>query len=75
MRGKFVIGNAIKKKFFFGIDDIKNGKLSFICISILAGSSLEDFYLCEISIGSRNFYSVLLHTVLLFINNGYMQKI
>ncbi|CAF2638112.1 unnamed protein product [Rotaria sp. Silwood2] len=44
------------KDFISGIDDIKNGKLSFNRIGILAGSSLEDFYLHEISCGSRNFY-------------------
>ncbi|CAF4806051.1 unnamed protein product, partial [Rotaria sp. Silwood2] len=44
------------KDLISGIDDIKNGKLSFNRIGILAGSSLEDFYLHEISCGSRNFY-------------------
>ena len=39
-----------------GIDDIKNGKLPFSRIGILSGSSIEDYYLREISGGSRNFY-------------------
>ncbi|CAF4378522.1 unnamed protein product, partial [Adineta steineri] len=39
-----------------GIDDIKNGKIPFSRIGILVGSSIEDYYLQEISSGSRNFY-------------------
>ena len=39
-----------------GIDDIKNGRLSFSRIGILTNSSIEDYYLREISGGSRNFY-------------------
>jgi ABC-type amino acid transport substrate-binding protein/ABC-type branched-subunit amino acid transport system substrate-binding protein len=41
-----------------GIDDIKNGKIAFSRIGILVGSSLEDYYLQEISGGNRNFYPV-----------------
>ncbi|CAF4334558.1 unnamed protein product, partial [Rotaria sordida] len=39
-----------------GIDDIKNGKISFSCIGILVESSVEDYYLREISGGVRNYY-------------------
>ncbi|CAF3875615.1 unnamed protein product, partial [Adineta steineri] len=39
-----------------GIDDIKNGKIPFSRIGILVGSAMEDYYLQEISDGSRNFY-------------------
>jgi ABC-type amino acid transport substrate-binding protein len=39
-----------------GIDDIKNGKVPYSRIGILTGSSIEDYYLREISGGSRNFY-------------------
>ena len=39
-----------------GIDDIKNGKLSSSRIGILTGTSVEEFYLREISSHSRNFY-------------------
>jgi ABC-type amino acid transport substrate-binding protein len=39
-----------------GIEDIKNGKLPFSRIGILVGSSLEDYYLREISKGSQSFY-------------------
>ncbi|CAF0934641.1 unnamed protein product [Adineta ricciae] len=39
-----------------GLDDIKNGKLSYSRIGILVGSSLEDYYLREISGGNKNFY-------------------
>jgi polar amino acid transport system substrate-binding protein len=39
-----------------GIDDIKNGKIPFNRIGIEVGSSLEDYYLQEISSGIRNFY-------------------
>jgi hypothetical protein len=41
-----------------GIDDIKNGKLSYSRIGILVGSALEDYYLQEISNENRNFYPV-----------------
>jgi ABC-type amino acid transport substrate-binding protein len=39
-----------------GIDDIKNGGLSFSRIGILVNSSIEDYYLREISSDNRNFY-------------------
>ncbi|CAF1282241.1 unnamed protein product [Rotaria sordida] len=39
-----------------GIDDIKNGKISFSRIGILVESSVEDYYLREISEGVRNYY-------------------
>lgn len=39
-----------------GIDDIKNGRLPYSRVGILVDSSIEDFYLREISSGSRNFY-------------------
>jgi ABC-type amino acid transport substrate-binding protein len=39
-----------------GIDDIKNGKIPFSRIGIIVGSSIEDYYLREISGGSRNYY-------------------
>lgn len=38
-----------------GIDDIKNGKIPFNRIGILANSSFEEYFLREISFGSRNF--------------------
>ncbi|CAF4191080.1 unnamed protein product, partial [Adineta steineri] len=41
-----------------GIDDIKNGKIPFSRIGILVGSAMEDYYLQEVSSGSRNFYSL-----------------
>ncbi|CAF4413231.1 unnamed protein product, partial [Adineta steineri] len=44
------------KDIITGIDDIKNGKLSFNRIGIIVDSAIEDFYLREISSGSRNFY-------------------
>jgi ABC-type amino acid transport substrate-binding protein/ABC-type branched-subunit amino acid transport system substrate-binding protein len=39
-----------------GVDDIKNGKILYSRIGILINSSIEDYYLREISQGSRNFY-------------------
>ena len=39
-----------------GIDDIKNGRIPFNRIGIITDSSIEDYYLREISGGSRNFY-------------------
>ena len=39
-----------------GIDDIKNGKISFSRIGILINTSIEEFYLREISNSNRNFY-------------------
>jgi len=47
---------AKTKNIISGIDDIKSGKLSFSRIGILVGSSIEDYYLREISGKSRNFY-------------------
>lgn len=46
------------KDIISGINDIKNGKLSFSRIGILVGTSLEDFYLREVSGGNRNFYPI-----------------
>ncbi|UJR20066.1 hypothetical protein I4U23_023199 [Adineta vaga] len=42
--------------FISGIDDIKNGKLPISRVGIIGGSSLEDYFLREISGGSRNYY-------------------
>jgi ABC-type amino acid transport substrate-binding protein/ABC-type branched-subunit amino acid transport system substrate-binding protein len=39
-----------------GIDDLKNGKISFSRIGILTDSSVEDYYLREVSGDNRNFY-------------------
>jgi len=39
-----------------GIEDIKNGKIPFSRIGIVVGTGIEDYYLREISGGSRNFY-------------------
>jgi ABC-type amino acid transport substrate-binding protein/ABC-type branched-subunit amino acid transport system substrate-binding protein len=39
-----------------GLDDIKNGKVSFSRIGIIVGTVAEDYYLHEISSGIRNFY-------------------
>ena len=39
-----------------GIDDIKNGKIPYNRIGIIVESSWEDYYLREVSQGSRNFY-------------------
>ncbi|CAF3866145.1 unnamed protein product [Adineta steineri] len=41
-----------------GIDDIKNGKVSYSRIGIRVGSSIEDYYLREVSSGSRNYYPI-----------------
>jgi ABC-type amino acid transport substrate-binding protein len=41
-----------------GLDDIKNGKLSFSRIGILTNSSIEDYYLREISRDNRNFHPI-----------------
>ena len=41
-----------------GLDDIKNGKLTFNRIGIRVGTEMEDFYLREISGGNRNYYSL-----------------
>ena len=39
-----------------GIDDLKNGKVPYSRIGILAHSSHEEYYLREVSGGSRNFH-------------------
>ncbi|CAF1145533.1 unnamed protein product, partial [Adineta ricciae] len=39
-----------------GIDDIKKGKISSDRVGIIANSSIEDYYLREISGGNHNFY-------------------
>jgi ABC-type amino acid transport substrate-binding protein len=39
-----------------GIEDIKNGKVPFSRIGIRVDTASEDFYLREVSHGSRNFY-------------------
>jgi ABC-type branched-subunit amino acid transport system substrate-binding protein/ABC-type amino acid transport substrate-binding protein len=39
-----------------GIDDIKNGKIPFSRIGLSVDTASEEFYLREISHGSRNFY-------------------
>ena len=39
-----------------GIDDIKNGKIPFSRIGIVVGTSIEDYYLREISGGVHNFH-------------------
>ena len=39
-----------------GIDDIKNGKVAFSRLGIPIDSAIEDYYLREVSSGSRNFY-------------------
>jgi ABC-type amino acid transport substrate-binding protein/ABC-type branched-subunit amino acid transport system substrate-binding protein len=41
-----------------GIDDIKNGKLSFSRIGIHVNTSIEDYFLREISRDNRNFHSL-----------------
>ncbi|CAF1037353.1 unnamed protein product [Rotaria sp. Silwood1] len=47
------------KDIISGIDDIKNGKLSYSRVGIVINSSIEDYYLREISGGIRNFYSLM----------------
>jgi ABC-type branched-subunit amino acid transport system substrate-binding protein/ABC-type amino acid transport substrate-binding protein len=47
---------AKTKGIISGIDDIKNGKLAFSRIGILMETSVEEYYLREISTGNRNFY-------------------
>ncbi|CAF3838662.1 unnamed protein product [Rotaria sordida] len=44
------------KNIISGIDDIKSGKILFNRIGMLVGTASEEFYLREISSGSRNFY-------------------
>ena len=41
-----------------GVDDIRNGKLTFNRIGIRVGTSMEDYYLRQISGGNRNFYPI-----------------
>jgi ionotropic glutamate receptor len=47
---------AKTKSMISGIDDIKNGKLAFSRIGILINTSVEEYYLREISFDNRNFY-------------------
>ncbi len=49
---------AKTKGIISGIDDIKNGKLAYSRIGILINTSVEDYYLREISFGNRNFYQL-----------------
>lgn len=39
-----------------GVNDLKNGKIPFNRIGIVINSAYEDYFLREISLGSRNFY-------------------
>ncbi|UJR06934.1 hypothetical protein I4U23_011223 [Adineta vaga] len=41
-----------------GIEDIKNGKIPFHRIGLHIGTSIEDYYLREVSKGNKNFYGV-----------------
>ncbi|UJR13333.1 hypothetical protein I4U23_000351 [Adineta vaga] len=41
-----------------GIDDVKNGKVPFSRVGILVNSSFEDYFLREVSSGSRNYYPI-----------------
>ncbi|CAF1241593.1 unnamed protein product [Adineta ricciae] len=55
--GLYILGLALKSAgAISGIDDIKNGKVACSRIGIAAESSIEDYYLREISGGARNFY-------------------
>ncbi|CAF3473605.1 unnamed protein product [Rotaria sp. Silwood1] len=47
---------AKSKNIISGIDDIKSGKIPFNRIGILVGTADEEYYLREISSGSKNFY-------------------
>ncbi|CAF1344135.1 unnamed protein product [Adineta ricciae] len=47
---------SIAQSSFSGIDDIKNGKVAYNRIGIISGSSIEDYFLREISDGSRTYY-------------------
>ncbi|CAF1304880.1 unnamed protein product [Rotaria sordida] len=49
---------AKSKAIISGIDDIKNGKIPFKRIGIVADSAHEEYYLREISKGVRNFHSL-----------------
>ncbi|CAF0767824.1 unnamed protein product [Adineta ricciae] len=51
---------AKSKDIIDGVDDIKNGRLAFSRIGILVGSSLEEYYLREISGGIKNYYPIML---------------
>jgi ABC-type amino acid transport substrate-binding protein len=44
------------KDLISSIDDIKNGKIAFNRIGIRLGTSIEDYYLREISHGIKNYY-------------------
>ncbi|CAF3488138.1 unnamed protein product, partial [Rotaria sp. Silwood2] len=44
------------KNIISGIDDIKTGKIPFNRIGIRVGTAMEEYYLREISGGSRNYY-------------------
>ncbi|CAF1329662.1 unnamed protein product [Adineta steineri] len=46
------------KDIISGIDDIKNGKLSYNRIGILVDSSIEEYYLRDVSGGIHNFYPI-----------------
>lgn len=46
------------KDILSGIDDIKNGKIPFHRIGLRVGTSIEDYYLREVSHGNKNFYPV-----------------
>jgi ABC-type amino acid transport substrate-binding protein len=50
---------AKTKGIISGIEDIKNGKLSFSRIGILSNTSVEEYYLREISLDNRNFYPLI----------------
>ena len=51
---------AKSKDIISGLDDIKSGKIPFNRIGIRIGTAGEDFYLRQVSGGSRNYY--LLHS-------------
>ncbi|CAF3543472.1 unnamed protein product [Rotaria sp. Silwood1] len=44
------------KDIISGIDDVKNGKISFNRIDIRVDTAIEEYYLRKISFGSRNYY-------------------
>ncbi|UJR20239.1 hypothetical protein I4U23_023370 [Adineta vaga] len=47
---------AQSQYFISGIDDIKNGKITPNRVGIVVGSSIEDYFLREITDGSRTYY-------------------
>ncbi|CAF3623469.1 unnamed protein product [Rotaria sp. Silwood1] len=47
---------AKSKNIISGIEDIKSGKIPFKRIGIVVGTAAEEYYLREISSGSRNYY-------------------